>query len=365
MTRQLVILIAVLGTCAVAKAQDKKPLIDLEKERKIVVLPSIYYTPETNWAFGVGGIGFFRFNNKDTLSPLSTVSLSAAYTLNDQILFQVPFRLYFRSDTFRLLGEFAYYRYPYFFSGVGNEHPIDYKEDYSASFPRFQITALRKIYKDLYTGPRLFFQNTTVDEVDTSGLLNTGLIPGSGGGVTNALGWDIRLDTRDNVYAPYSGHYLRVSSLFFDKLVSSDFDFNHFEIDLRKYFKLAKNKNHVLAIQGYSEFNFGTTPFNRMAQLGGNRIMRGYKKGIYRDQLLSAAQIEYRSPLWFVFGFTAFVGTGTVAPNFKSFSTEYLRPTYGGGLRIAFNKKERINIRLDYARGDHYDEFYITLGEAF
>ncbi|MBD79490.1 MAG: hypothetical protein CL840_11285 [Crocinitomicaceae bacterium] len=344
-------------------SQKKKPLIDLEKERKFVVLPSIYYTPETRWAFGAVAIGFFRFNNEDTISPMSNASMSFAYTMNDQILFQAPFNLYFKKDKFRILGEVAYYNYPYFFSGVGNEFPLRYSEDYVASFPRIQLAAMQKVWKNWYTGPRVFLQNTTMEEVAQGGLLDSGIVPGSQGGLANAIGWEVRIDGRDNVYAPRKGYYLRTGLLAFDKIVGSDFDFNHFDIDARLYYNLGKN--HVLAAQSYSEFNFGNTPFNRMAQLGGSKIMRGYKKGTYRDQLMTAVQLEYRTPIWHFFGFTAFVGTGGVADKFSNFSTEYLRPSYGAGLRLAFNKKERIHIRLDYARGDHYEEFYITLNEAF
>jgi outer membrane protein assembly factor BamA len=346
-----------------AYAQRTKKLIDFEKERKFVALPSIYYTPETNWAFGAAAIGFFRFQKNDTLSPISNASVSMAYTLNDQILFQLPFNLYFKSDSFRLLGELDFYRYPYFFSGIGNERPLDYFESYSASFPRFQLIGLQKVWKNVFTGPRIYLQNTTVSELEAGGELESGNVPGYQGGVTNAMGWDIRIDSRNNVYGPTQGHYLRGSMLFYDRAFLSDFEYNHLELDLRKYFNLGSN--HVLAIQSYSEFNFGTVPFNRMAQLGGHRIMRGYKKGTFRDQLYTAAQIEYRSPIWYVFGFTAFVGTGTVSDQFQNMNLDYFRPTYGGGLRVAFNKKERIHIRIDYARGDHYDEFYLTLGEAF
>jgi len=344
-------------------SQRKKPLIDLEKERKFVVLPSVYYTPETSWAFGVVALGFFRFNSKDTISPVSNAGASFSYTLNDQILFQAPFNLYFKHDTMRILGDIDYYRYPYFFSGIGNEYPEDFREKYTASFPRLQLAVLRKVWKNVYTGPRLFLQNTTMEKVISGGLLDSGNISGSQGGVSNALGWDIRLDARDNVYAPTKGYYFKTSMLIFEKVIGSDFDFNHFEIDLRGYFNLGKN--HIIALQSYSEFNFGDTPFNRLGQLGGSKIMRGYQKGVYRDQQMTAAQIEYRTPIWYVFGFTAFFGVGSVADKFNNFSSQYLRPSYGGGLRVAFNKKERINIRLDYARGTNRDEFYITLSESF
>lgn len=338
-------------------------LFDLSKDRKFVILPSIYYTPETRWAFGAVALGFFRFEKEDTISPISSAGMSFAYTLNDQILFQLPFNLYLKKDKYRILGDVDYFRYPYFFSGIGNNIPKGYEESYSASFPRIQVVAMRRIWKNIYTGPRLYMQNTVMDKIDSTGLLATGKIAGSNGGLTNGLGWEVRWDGRDNVYAPTQGYYLRLSALGFDKIMGSDFQWNHLLFDFRKYFNLGND--HVLALQSYSDFNFGNTPFNRMAQLGGSKIMRGYRKGQYRDNHMTTGQIEYRSPIWGYVGFAAFVGTGAVADELKHFSVSNLRPTYGGGIRLAFNRKERINIRLDYARGENSGEFYFTIGEAF
>ncbi|UTW61090.1 hypothetical protein KFE98_13825 [bacterium SCSIO 12741] len=78
----------------------------LNKPRKWILLPSVYYTPETRWAFGAIGLGFFRFSKEDTLSPISNVGLSLAYTLNDQILFSLPFNLFLKGDRYRIRGSF-------------------------------------------------------------------------------------------------------------------------------------------------------------------------------------------------------------------------------------------------------------------
>ncbi|MGB0402652.1 MAG: BamA/TamA family outer membrane protein [Salibacteraceae bacterium] len=369
MKRGITVFLLLFFVALIGKGQSgldttqSKGLFDLTKDRKFVVLPSIYYTPETRWAFGAVALGFFRFDKTDTISPISSAGMSFAYTLNDQILFQLPFNLYLSKDKYRILGDIDYFRYPYFFSGVGNDIPQGYEERYSASFPRIQLVAMRRVLKSIYTGPRLYMQNTVMEKIDTAGLLATGTIPGSDGGLTNGIGWEVRWDGRNNVYAPTEGYYMRVSALGFDKFMGSEYQWNHLLFDLRKYFNLGGD--HVIALQSYSDFNFGITPFNRMAQLGGSKIMRGYRKGQYRDQHMTTGQIEYRSPIWGYVGFAAFLGTGAVADEFNNFSLGNLRPSYGGGIRFAFNRKERINIRLDYARGENSGEFYFTLSEAF
>ena len=94
--------------------------------------------------------------------------------------------------------------------------------------------------------------------------------------------------------------------------------------------------------------------------------MRGYYQGRYRDNRFGAAQGEYRLTIWKWIGATAFGGIGRVAGNMPDSESEsILHPTYGAGLRIRIDKKENVNLRFDYARGDHSDGFYVAFGEAF
>lgn len=363
------LIILILGSFFYGKAQSQVDSLPkwaqklANPDRRWVVTPVFYYTPETQWAFGGAAVGFFQMSKNDTVSPLSNGGISFAYTQNDQILFRVPFNLYWKQNRYRLLGDIDFYRFPYFFAGIGNDFPPDYSEDYSASFPRVQAQFLRRVKGNLFTGPSVFLQNTTIDQVEAGGLLESGNVPGSEGGVSNAIGWEFMIDSRDNVYASRKGHYLRFGMLFFDQAFASDFSFNHFILDLRKFFNLGKN--HIIAIQGYGEYNFGETPFNRMGQLGGPKRMRGYKLGALRDQHYTTAQMEYRTPFWKAFGLAAFIGTGAVSSTIETFSTNDLKPSYGAGLRVAFNKEKRIHLRLDYARGADRDELYFTVTESF
>lgn len=337
---------------------------DLNKQRKLTILPTVYFKPETNWAFGVSALTYRRFSKTDTISPLSLAGLSFVYTLNDQVLFSLPFKIFLNEDNYRIGGEISFYRYPYFFAGIGNGNTTKYEEDYNANFPRFAITGLKRIKKGLYTGPKLFYQNTTITHVETNGLLDQLDIPGDAGSVTTGVGWEVEYDRRDFIYAPTKGYYANLSFLGFNKFMGGNFEYNLFTLDARKYFNLGKN--HILGFHAFGSSIFGEAPFNKLSQLGGDKIMRGYRKGEFRDNHLLAAQTEYRTPIWYFFGFTAFVGTGAVADHLDEYNTDFLRYSYGGGFRLAFNKKERIHIRFDYARGDlNRQQFYLTFAESF
>ena len=92
--------------------------------------------------------------------------------------------------------------------------------------------------------------------------------------------------------------------------------------------------------------------------------MRGYYRGRYRDNNMYSVQAEYRIPVYWRFGLDIFAGFGDVGPNII-FDLKTTKPSYGVGLRFSVDKKEKINIRFDYARGKDSQAFYISFGEAF
>jgi outer membrane protein assembly factor BamA len=99
--------------------------------------------------------------------------------------------------------------------------------------------------------------------------------------------------------------------------------------------------------------------------MGGANIMRGYYAGRFRDKNQGVFQAEYRVPVAGRIGVVGFAGIGNVGPAFKDIDFQYLKYSYGGGVRIALNKVEKLNLRLDYGLGEHSKGFYLQLGEAF
>lgn len=95
-------------------------------------------------------------------------------------------------------------------------------------------------------------------------------------------------------------------------------------------------------------------------------IMRGYYDGRYTDKNLLAFQAEYRFHLIGRFGMVVFSGVGRVGHTSNDvFSMKHLKPSLGTGLRYAIDKKEKLNLRLDFGVGDRSDGFYFNIIEAF
>jgi hemolysin activation/secretion protein len=107
-------------------------------------------------------------------------------------------------------------------------------------------------------------------------------------------------------------------------------------------------------------------PLRSLASLGGDNCMRGYYSGRYRDKQQIALQAEWRMPVYGRWGVVAFGSTGDVARKVMGYDFRDMKYAYGGGLRCALNKKEKLNLRLDYGLTSNNNQgFYLQLGEAF
>lgn len=339
----------------------------LQQKSRFLVAPSVYFTPETNWYFGLGGFYFFKYGNdiKDTITRPSTFQMALGYTLNKQVVFWMPGEIFFKNNNYRLQTELGFYRWPYFFNGIGNGYEDFYEERYTATFPRARVSFQKRFGKALYTGPRYWFQQLNMLEVESGGLLDQGIIPGGNGGVNSGLGWVVLYDTRNSVFASSEGWYVEYSNLFNQKAFGSDFNYSTHLFDVRKYLNIANE--HIVAFQTYTKLNFGNAPFNQMALMGGPQRMRGYREGWYRDNHMSIFQLEYRSPIFYHVGLVAFGGVGVIAPKLNAFALSNARTSVGLGTRVSLDKKERLHIRLDYGWGQGQENrfAYITIGEAF
>ena len=100
--------------------------------------------------------------------------------------------------------------------------------------------------------------------------------------------------------------------------------------------------------------------------MGGPNTMRGYYEGALRDKILVDTQVEYRLPIWNIFGAVAFVGTGRVAESYSDLSLDGFWLSYGGGLRIKVDSENNVNLRLDYGFNQNGSgAFIFSFAEAF
>ncbi len=368
MDRTIVIVLVFLLACSCIFAQklEKDEIgIDTSKSKPytLIALPAVFFTPETSWGFGGLASLSFRFKNEQPQSRPSQLQLGVAYTLNKQYLLFLPFQLFLKDERYKFYGEFGYYLYTYNYAGIGNDKSNEFREWYEVLYPRLRLNALYMVRPNVYTGIRYWMDGFDIQEYDEEGELIKGTVPGAAGSFLSGVGLIFNFDNRDNIFYSSKGHYAELVLFHNGATFGSDFDYSKIVLDASTFYSLRNDQ--ILAFNWYSEFTFGTAPFNQLALLGGPKKMRGNFEGRYRDNHYIAFQGEYRRPLFWRIGALAFAGVGRVAPGFDDFGFDSLQYSVGAGLRLLLDPKEKLNLRLDYGFGNKESGFYFTFGEAF
>ncbi|MEZ5057464.1 MAG: BamA/TamA family outer membrane protein [Saprospiraceae bacterium] len=334
------------------------------RKSSFIVLPIIYYTPETRFAFGGASLYAFRWQGQsDTLRP-SQLQLGFAYTQENQILSYLPFQFFFDEENWQIKGELGYYRYVYQFFGVGNNTLESNKEAYDVTFPRLRLDVMKKIAPYQYAGLRYWMDDYNITKVEEGGFLDERRFTGADGGFVSGAGLIWNYDSRNMIFFPSKGYFIQAQGFFNRKELGSDFNFTRLGFDAAAYF--SKGEKNIFAFNLVNTYTFGNPPFQELAFLGGAKKMRGYFEGRLRDNHNWIAQAEYRRIIWKWIGINLFSAAGAVGNQPSDLFKNQVHFTYGAGLRFTIGKKDHVNLGLDYA-GNEQGEFfpYLTVGEAF
>lgn len=332
------------------------------KKVSILPLPVLFYMPETRLGFGALTSGVFNLGDADDTRS-SNVQVLGAYTINDQIISSITNTIFTNEERFAIFGEIAYFDFPIFYYGVGNDTDEDNEEDLDYQVVLFEQRLLRQVRPAHFLGVQYRFVNLYDLDYEPVFLLEDAPRLRNDQGTYSGFGPSYLYDSRDNVLSAFKGTYLELSAVFHSSVIGSEFNFTRYRIDGRRYWLL--NETTVLAAQFIGEFNNGDVPFRELALMGGDQIMRGYYQGRYRDKNQVAAQGEYRRQLKPWLGVVAFGAVGEVASAVDKFDITNFKWTAGGGVRITVNRTERSNIRIDYGIGNGTAGLYFAFAESF
>jgi outer membrane protein assembly factor BamA len=348
------------------RAQEPTATQPAKRRVSVVVLPVIYYTPETRWAGGAGGLVTFRLGQSggDKSRP-SSLMFAAIYTQNRQFIISLNPEIYLRRESWIFAGKLEVQKFPEYFYGLGNDAPAEGKELYTPNQISLEGSVQKKIWagQNFYAGLVYRFDHYRFQPFVPEGRLISGMIPGSPGGTISGIGAMARFDSRDNIFFPLKGFYGQFSAIWHGDGLGSDYSYTKIKMDLRAYFPVFRR--HVLAIQNVFALASGDAPFMAYPRLGGENIVRGYNASRYRDKVQVAAQVEYRFPLWRRFGMVAFAGLGQVAGRAGDLKLDRFKAAAGFGIRFRIDRQEGTNIRLDFGFGKKSQGQYLSGGEAF
>ena len=323
-------------------------------------VPIMFYLPSTGYALG----GAFLYYNK----PVSDnperfpniIGGFATYSTKEQIQIGARANFYFGENDYRYDLDAAFYRTPTEFWGIGG--PTQ-SEDVTYNQYRVKMDFLFALKKDFYFGPFIWYEKFDLHSYEVGGMIDTLNLLGSMGVVTSSLGALVAIENRDSLFFPTKGSYIEVKGLLYRKYFGSDVEFSRFDVDLRYYVSFIAGQ--VLALNSIINITKGDVPIQMMPKLGNYQMMRGYPMGKYTDKSLWAIQSEYRLPLFWKIGASAFVGIGQVAPEISLFNTNYIKMAFGYGLRYLLDKAQHLNVRLDIAHSIEGTFVYFTIQEAF
>lgn len=343
---------------------------------KYCPVPLFSYSQEAGTVFGLAKFNLFRLSKKDTISKPSLVSgVFTASTLG-RINFSLVDQLVFKQNQWVVLSYINYKKTPQYFFGIGNDITREDMEDVTTNRIKFVTTVLHMNKKNefLYYGGGIDLANyfditydTTTNPANgdsVSYLVQHPNTPGIKGGNNFGVGLAVAFDSRDSRYNPSKGAYVLLTTLRYFTAIGSDYDFYKFELNARKYF--VPWYKHIIALQATTMYSTSETPFYELSLMGGENQMRGYYQGAFRDKVLVDAQIEYRLPVWKMFGIVGWVGTGRVANAYEDLSFDGWKISYGTGLRLKVDTKNNTNLRFDFGFGPGgINATYINFTEAF
>jgi hypothetical protein len=352
-------LILIVLTCMATTAKSQR--VKKEKNVKILPFPAISYSPETRWLYGFGAASAFRLHPSDNSEKPSSINGGVAFTQNKQVLLFAQFNI-FDKKKYYYFGELGYFKFSFFYYGIGqNEAP---EELYKVQYPRIKINAVKRISKLAMIGGGVHYENFNITEKAGDGELQNKAIPGSNGSRLAGVGFAAILDSRDSVFFPSKGVFGNFSMYNYGKHFGGNVNFNRIIADVAFYKKLSKKS--ILATQWYNSVMIGNVPFQAQSQVGGVKLLRGYYMGRYTDKNMSLLQTEARVQLYKRLSGALFISTAAMGSEDNLFfRLNDLKTAYGGGLRFTFNRKDHLNIRLDYAKSKDKGFFYFTIGEAF
>jgi outer membrane protein assembly factor BamA len=363
---QLLRLVLVMGTglCGTpAFALESRDSIPTSNHFKIIALPIAYYTPETRWAVGGGGLATFNFSSDSLGARRSSITFGAVYTQLNQVLLYFPFQLFPKNNQYWISGELAYYKYTYNYFGVGNEQPVEYVEQYDALYPRLQLNLSRQVRSGLFVGLRYAYDDYVFSNLEPGGQLEQGAVTGASGGRVSGLGLGMNFDTRNSIFFPEKGWWIDAVWLKEARWTGSDFRYDRWTLDISRYQRVGNEL--VWALNGLATLSAGDIPFFQMPRMGGIKRMRGYLDGKYRGQQMVLLQTEFRRPLFWRVGAVVFGGLGWVAEGLGEVEWRHTRYNYGFGFRFSMDRAQKINVRLDFGYGYRSRGTYLTIGEAF
>lgn len=320
-----------------------------------VAVPIPMSSPTFGSGLIAGGAYFYGQTEEQKLAqPASFTGAAGGYTSNDSWAFGVGQQSYWDEDTWRFAGGLGYvdFRFRLRDPNPDGEGGLDW----GVKGGVFRATLSRRLINSWYLGG-------LVQYLDITQKLDTSSLPPDSGFATEirspGLGLTLEFDTRDVPTNAYRGRRFEVKAIASKTSGDADDSYQSYFARYRTYHQLSEPLVLALDINGCTKS--GSIPLWDTCRLN----LRGFSLTDYLGKKSLTAQAEIRWKAWKRLGFVAFAGSGYIGTSVSDGGSSENIPSYGVGTRFMVLKSKRINLRVDYARSNDEDAWYISVGEAF
>ncbi|MFC3813182.1 BamA/TamA family outer membrane protein [Lacihabitans lacunae] len=352
-----------------SKKQEHAP-----KKIQIGAIPAVGYTLQTGWA--VSGIVNVSFNLGKSANQLpSIINGSINYTQYNQIIVPVQASIWTKDNSFNLITDFRYIKYPSLIYGLGEKVDPNLGIETDFSGLKFHQTVMKKVAPNLFTGLGYYFDTfwnikasdslSTATASELKNRLNTKEL-------ASGLAFKLIYDSRENHVSATQGIYANIVYRVNPQFLGSDQSWESLILDLRKYVTFPRNSHNVLAFWNlyWLTTSKDSPPYLILPSTGWDdsyNTGRGYIQGRFRGRNMFYFETEYRYQI-----LKNDLLRGVVFYNLQKFSGDLsstfttLKPGYGLGLRLKLNKITDTNVCLDYGFGQNGSRgFFINVTEVF
>ncbi|TVQ14722.1 MAG: hypothetical protein EA364_03880 [Balneolaceae bacterium] len=333
----------------------------------IVPIPAVAYTPETSLMMGV--VVFYQFKpfGAGPETRASQSFFSGIYTLNNQAILEGGINLIQPGETwiYNLYGGFNYFPALHFAPGFSSEDADERTLEYRRIFLRAEF--LKNHSGKWFAGPVINFSTTWDVSISDDEDGNQPELWPRGNPRNNTVagvGLSLRNDARNSIMTPVRGHYFEITAVV-NPSISGTAGFSSMYMDARRYWQPEPLPGTIVAAHFSGLFTLGEVPFQAKPAIGGDNINRGYFFGRFNDQNVVQLQLELRQHLWWRFGAVVFASAGEVWNRFSKVDLSNPKYAGGAGLRFDINRRDSLNLRIDYGLSAHGNGLYFTIGEAF
>jgi outer membrane protein assembly factor BamA len=361
-------LLLLLSSVVFAQSEDPPAEIPQATEdysNKLILLPIVYYTPETKLA---GGLLFIKNLWKEKEGYTSNLLGTSSITINNQVLTSITPKFYFDKGTWELNGTLFYSYFPNKYYGRGANNSASNPEPYIENSFLLAVGGGKNIYSSFFVRAGLAEDFRKIIKYENGGMIQNEIQFEAQSLEVTSLNMSLEWDRRDYPQAPREGTWYRIVQTFYtphDRETNKDLQtFRKIDFDFRQYFWLAPRWGLAAQVLA-SEVQGEQIPFQYLNSLGGGSRLRGYYSGQYRDKALGLLQTELRydwTPKWVS---TVFAGVARMATRMSDLNSAGSLYSGGFGVNYILDPENRTKLRLDFGFTGKDMGAYFLIGEAF